>query len=461
MKKKLLGLLGIGIFALCSNAFTAQIKVSEDTFADLQAQIRVFYLNFDKGGYTQTPIDIMKQYKDYRQSHFHVYKYRLGAKGQITKLISFYGNFDANDNEDYQTMLWEAAIYFNFRPEFIIGSGKIRVPFSRHNFVGRHNSPVMSSDGDYFLANQFREALKAVDPLYIGGYRGTQAYKRTDMGMIAKGSIKEGLIKYFVGIFSEDRSENYKDWSLQNGFKTAIIIGPQKSFKNFEYDLRLEFTPTFWGFKQEPNVFDPSSRVYQTYGGRFDFMTFGIGYHHETHLENVNATKYGASSLTRKAYAVDFAFEKRFYQKYLIGAELGYLYFKDTHFYEKVTNQYKKGDAWAWYGEAHLIYDEKIGVGYPGIGFRYEYVNVDGNYKDATSKIHKDLVYKRYGVCLSYYPIRGKKGIDVTNRIGIGFDYVFAEDALEAYIKGKAKTTNNKGWDPTNFTWYIGIYANF
>uniref|UniRef100_A0A7V4JP34 Phosphate-selective porin O and P n=1 Tax=Thermodesulfobacterium geofontis TaxID=1295609 RepID=A0A7V4JP34_9BACT len=448
MKKKLLGLLWIGIFCFSLKANAVQIKISEDTFADLQAQIRVFYLNLDKGGYGFAPTNIMNQYKDYRQHHFQVYKYRLGAKGQIGKLISFYGNLDSNDNEEYQTMLWEGAIYLNFRPEFIIGAGKIRVPFSRHNFVGRHNSPVMSSDGDYFLANQFKEALKPVNP-YEGGYRGTQAYKRTDMGMMVKGSIKDGLIKYFVGIFSEDRSENNKVWSLSGGFGKAQTTGIQKSFKNFEYDVRLEFTPTFWGFKQEPNAFDPSSRVYQTYGGTFDTMTFGIGYHHETHLENADITKYGASSLTRKAYAVDFAFEKRFYKKYLIGAELGYIYFKDTHFYEKVTNIYKKGDAWTWYGEAHLIYDEKIGIGYSGIGFRYEYVEVDGNFQN-----EKNLVYERYGACLSYYPIKGKKGIDVTNRIGIGFDYVKAQDALKAYIK-------NKNWDPTNFTWYVGIYVNF
>jgi len=449
MKRKILSLIGMGIIALgfpfLSKA--AQIKVDEDTFADLQAQIRVFYINADKGGYPFTPFHETSPYRDYRQNHVHVYKYRLGAKGQISKLISFYGNFDSNDNEGYQTMLWEAAIYFNFRPEFIIGGGKIRVPFSRHVFVGRHNSPVMSSDGDYFLASQFREALKAVDP-YLGGYRGRQPYKRTDMGMMIKGSIKDGLLKYFVGIFSEDRFNATRVW--ENGFKAAQTIGPQRDKKNFEYDIRLEFTPTFWGFKQEPNVFDPSSRVYQTYGGAFDTMTFGIGYHHETHLENANATKYGASSLTRKAYAADFSFEKKFYEKYIIGAELGYMYFKDSHFYQTLTGNYKKGDVWTWYGEAHLIYDEKIlGLGFPGIGFRYEYVNVDG-----TSGDKKDLVYERYGACLSYYPIRKKNRIDVTNRVGIGFDYVKARDALKAYIKGK-------NWDDSNLTWYVGVYMQF
>lgn len=449
MKKKLLGLIGIGLLSLGLpvKSKAVQIKIDEDTFADFQAQIRVFYLNADKGNYTLTPFTDSPPYRDYRINHFHIYKYRLGAKGQISKLISFYGNFDANDNEGYQTMLWEAAIYFNFRPEFIIGGGKIRVPFSRHNFVGRHNSPVMSSDGDYFLAGQFKEALIPVNP-YEGGYRGKQAYKRTDMGMMVKGSIKDGLIKYFAGIFSEDRSPNNKVWELSGGY-TKATAGTQETMKNFEYDLRIEFTPTFWGFKQEPNVFDPSSREYQTYGGKFDFMAFGIGYHHETHLNDANATKYGSESLTRKAYAADFAFEKRFYEKYIIGAELGYMYFKDTHFYQIATNKYKKGDAWTWYGEAHLIYDKKIGIGYPGIGFRYEYVNVDGRFQN-----EEDLVYERYGVCLSYYPRKDKRNIDVTNRFGIGFDYVKAEDALKSYIK-------SKNWDDTNFTWYVGIYANF
>ncbi len=450
-KKKLLSLVGVGILTLGLplKGKTAQIKIDEDTFADFQVQVRVFYLNADKGGY-QHPSQSWTSYRDYRSQQFFIYKYRLGTKGQINKLVSFYGNFDSNDIDGYPTMLWEGAIQFNIRPEFVIDAGKIRTPFSRHNFIGRHNSPVISSDGDLFLASQFREALKPVNP-YEGGYRGNQAYKRTDMGLMVKGSIKDGLIKYFAGIYSEDRSNSTKAWSLSGGFKDVNTLPGtyQKSFKNFEYDVRIEFTPTFLGFKQEPNVFDPSSREYQTYGGKLDFMTIGIGYHHEKHLENANKSIYGDSDLTRDAWAADIGFEKRFAKKYIVGAEAGYMYFDDTHFYQVSPNKYKKGDAWTWYGEAHLIYDEKMGIGYPGVGFRYEYVEVDGKFQNK-----KDLAYERYGVCLSYYPIRKKDVIDITNRFGIGFDYVRAKDALKAYIK-------YKNWDDTNFTWYAAVFVNF
>lgn len=183
-------------------------------------------------------------------------------------------------------------------------------------------------------------------------------------------------------------------------------------------------------------------------------MTIGFGYHQEKHLENLDESKYGASSLTRRAYDADFAFEKMFYKKYLIGAELGYMYFKDTHLYQDL-NTYKKGDMWTWYGEAHLIYAEKVGIGFPGIGFRYEYVETDGKFEDSkTGEIFKDLSYDRYGVCLSYYLRKTKRGIDVTNRFGIGFDYVKARDALKEYIKRKDQ-------DDSNFTWYAAVYFNF
>lgn len=435
MKLKFLSLFLLSIFLpsfLPFNSQAFQIKVDEDTFADVQAQIRVFYLNKDED-----------KNHNWRYNYFEVYKYRFGVKGQINNLVSFYTFIDANESNDYQAQLWEGAFQFNFRPEFIVKIGKIRVPFSRHNFVARHNSPVMSSDGNIFLPNQFKEALKAVDP-YAGGLKASQPYKRTDVGMVITGHLKDGMFKYYVGIFNEDRSNSTKVWSFNSGgFGNVKTLSSPEDKNGFEYDIRLEFTPTFWGFKAEKTVFDPSLRVNQTYLGKLDTMTFGIGYHHEKHLDHIDKSTYGTSSLTREAYAADFSFEKTFKTKYVIGAEAGYMYFDDTHFYETSSGEYKKGDAYTWYGEAHIIYNQKIGLGIPGIGFRYEYVNIDGKYKN-----EKDLIYKRYGVCLSYY-YAGRE-----NRIGFGFDFVDADDALEAYIK-------DKGWEESTFTWYVGIYAQF
>jgi len=428
---RVVGILIFLIFTYSLNSKAFQVKIDEDTFANILAQIRVFYLNKDED-----------KNHNYRYNYFEIYKYRLGIKGQLNNLVSFYTFIDANENNNYQAKLWEGGIQFNFCPEFIVKVGKIRVPFSRHNFVSRHNSPVMSSNGDYFLPNQFKEALKAVNP-YAGGMKSSQPFKRTDVGMVIAGFLKDGLFKYYVGIFNEDRSNSNKVWSFNGGFKDVTTLSPPEDKKNFEYDIRFEFTPTFWGFKSEKTVFDPSQRVNQTYLGKMDTMTFGIGYHHEKHLDHIDDSTYGISSFTREAYAVDFSFEKTFKQKYIIGAEAGYMYFDDTHFYETASGKYKKGNAYTWYGEAHIIYNQKIGFGIPGIGFRYEYVDVDGEYNNK-----KDLVYERYGVCLNYY-YAGK-----TNRIGIGFDYINADDALEAYIK-------DNNWEESTFTWYVGIYAQF
>jgi hypothetical protein len=405
---------------------------------NLKAQIRAFYLNRDKD-----------EKHDYRNNYFEVYKFRIAAKGEVSKLIQFYGMVDANENESYAAKLWEGAVQFTFLPEFVIKIGELRIPFSRHNFTARHQSPVMSSDGDYFLPSQFKEALSAVDP-YVGGYRDTQPFKRTDFGTVIAGSIDEGMLKYYVALANEDRSADKKVWKSSGGWIEGkdFVLAPGESVKDkreLEYDARIEFTPTMLGFKSEETVSDPSLRVRQTYLGEMDTMTFGIGYHHEKHLNGADKSTYGSSSLTTDALATDFSFEKKF-GEYITGLELGYMYFNDTHFYES-SDGYKKGDAWTGYADAHLIYGKKIWKGFPGIGVRYEYVDVDGEYKNNEGEIKKDLIYQRYGACLSYW-------FSGVTRIGIGADYVKADDALKAYIK-------DKGWKGDTLVGYLGVYTEF
>jgi chromosome segregation ATPase len=70
---------------------------------DLSAQIRAFYLNRDKD-----------ETHDYRNNYFEVYKFRVAAKGEVSKLIQFYGMIDANENEDYSVKLWEGDFKFVF-----------------------------------------------------------------------------------------------------------------------------------------------------------------------------------------------------------------------------------------------------------------------------------------------------------------------------------------------------------
>jgi hypothetical protein len=300
----------------------------------------------------------------------------------------------------------------------------------------------MSSDGYIFLPDQFKEALKAVNP-YPGGFRSTDAFKRTNFETVIAGSINDGMLKYYAAIANEDRSASNKVWTLAGGFHSATIDGDVNDKRDLEYDARIEFTPTMLGFKSEETVSDPSLRVRQTYLGKMDTMTFGIGYHHEKHLTGADESIYGSSSLSRDAWAADFSFEKKF-GEYITGLELGYMNFDDTHFYE-TTDGYKKGDAWTGYADAHLIYGKKIWMGFPGIGVRYEYVDVDGEYRNNEGDIKKDNIYQRYGACLSYW------FSDVT-RIGIGADYVKADDALKSFIK-------DRGWRGDTIVYYLGVYT--
>lgn len=408
---------------------------------DLYAQIRTFYLNRDEESNRDLSIN-----RDYRNNYFQIYKFRIAAKGELGKLIQFYGMIDANESENYSVNLWEGDVQFTFLPELVVKIGQTRVPFSRHQFVARHQSPVMSSDGNYFLPAQFKEALRAVDP-FVGGYRATQPFKRNDYEMVVAGSIKEGMVKYYAAVANEDRTASNKVWNLSGGFGGATIVSGEsvKDKRGVEYDARIEFTPTMLGFKSEGTVSDPSLRVRQTYLGEMDTMTFGIGYHHEKHLNGADKAKYGDSSLSRDAWAADFSFEKKF-GKYIAGMELGYMNFDDTHFYQ-TAGGYETGGAWAGYADAHLIYGEKLWMGLPGIGFRYEHVEVDGEYQNGAGAIKKDIVYDRYGACVSYW-------FNNATRVGFGADYVKADDALKAYFK-------DKKWDDSTLVWYLGVYAQF
>jgi len=410
-----------------------QIKVNEDTFANVGFNIRVNYLS--------QPED---KDHDYRWNVFQVKKFRVFSIGQISRLVQYYVMFDANfDSQTYQNeaKLWEGGIQLAFAPELILKIGKIRVPFSRNNLRARSVSPVMSSSGNIFIPNQFKEALKAINP-YPGGYKASDPFKRTDFGVVLAGYIKQGLFKYYLGLFNQDRSNATKLWKFSGGWDDVSTVKNYEDKSGFEYDIRIEFTPTFWGFNSENTVFQPHQREAETYLGKMDFMTIGLGYHHEKHLDSVDKATYGTSDLERDAWAVDIAFEKTFGKKYIIGGETGYMYFDDTHLYETLNGEYKKGDAWTWYISGHFTYGKKIGMGYPGIGFRYEYINIDGKYNN-----ENDLVYDRYGLCFDYWFTR-------STRIAVGIDFMKAKDALEKYFE-------DNNWNDSTTNWYVGVYTRF
>ncbi len=430
--KKELQILGLASTLVLSSVGVShagfKVKINDNTYGSIGTQIRIFYLNNDKD-----------TSHNYRYNKVEVGKFRISTKGQVNKLIQFYSIVDTSSKAPNAASLTEAGLQFKFSPIFIVKIGKIRVPFSRHNLTSRYVSPVMSSNGDIFLPDQFKDALKAVNP-YPGGYKTSQPFKRTDFGTVIAGEINKGLFKYYVGIFNDDRSATDKVWN-GTAWTSAATTGSVGDKKGFEYDVRLEFTPTFLGFKSESTVFNPAMREAQTYLGKFDTMTFGIGFHYEKHLDNLNSATYGVSSLTRKGLALDFSIEKKLANVYITGMQLGYMKFWDTHLYQ-VGTTYKKGDVWTWYLGGHVIYGEKVGMGYPGVGFRYEYISVDGKYGNKSN-----LAYDRLGVCFSYWFTR-------KIRIATGVDFVNAKDALKAYF-------NSKNYKDSTKNFYVGLYANF
>ncbi len=435
MKKKfqLLGLAGIFILSFVVPLFGFQVKIDRDTFVNIATKTRTFYLNEDKD-----------KTHNYRSNRIQVSKVRITGKGQINKFVQFYEIFDTyydRKTNENPSSLEEAGVQFSFCPEFVVKFGKIRVPFSRHNFTARHLSPVMSGNGDSFLPDQFKTILKAIKP-YPGRYKASDPFKKTDLGIVIAGYIDNGLFKYYLGFFNEDRSISNKVWTLARGWANATTVESVKDKKGFEYDIRIEFTPTFLGFKSEKTPLYVAMREAQTYLGKFDTFTIGVGYHHEKHLNGLNTATYGMSSLTRHGWDADFSLEKTFAQKYITGLEAGYMNFHNTHLYETAPNIYKKGDSWTWYLGGHLIYGKKMGMGYPGIAFRYEYIEIDGKYHN-----ENNLAYDRYGICFDYWFSRG-------TRIAVGIDFVNAKDALKKYLKANH-------YKYATATWYMGVFTKF
>ena len=433
---KVVGLAGALALGYVASADAAQIKVSDETWADFGVRMKMWYLNKDKRSNSTTN-------DGWHQNVFDVWLTRVYFVGQITPLFRFYSHLDTSSYTDGYATFSEGGINLAFAKEFQVWVGKIRKPFTRAQLTAGF-SQITSQD--YWLDPQ--NQLKTIKA----------ALMKCDLGVMIQGDLVDGMFRYRIGAYNEDRSNATKWWKGDKSIGwTGFSVAPGKKMndkKNFEWNARIEFTPTMLGFKPETaTLIKP--RLYDSYFGSKDVFTIGLGYHYETHTPKGQFGNQLRSELKRKGWTVDAMFEKKF-GCLVPNLQVGYINFSDSHYYNKYRwdgtkwdNPYvKKGDSDIWYVTGQLLYDQVVWLGKPAIAFRYENITGDGEWTDGKIR-KKDLTVETYGVALNYY-IKGQAA-----RISVGFDYTKYDDALKRYLKVDRKE------EDSITDWYVYFQSQF
>jgi hypothetical protein len=401
-KWKVLGIAGALVLSYAVASDAAQIKVDDDTFADLGFWMKVRYVNLDDrandaGASLSTP--------DYSRNVFDVVDARFNIEGQINNIVQFYGEvvtsgaYDSSvynavgiGGRDTKAKLSEGGINLVFMPELQLRLGKIRIPFTRDQQEARY-SYIVQTDWLY-------------DPQGLFDYWRNGLLRIAEGGAVLHGEIAKGMFRYDVGIFnqaSDDEPLNSVAWAA-----------------------RVEFTPTMLGFNPETKT-TGRGWLHDTYlGKKGDILSIGIGYFTQDVAvdpdndqtgsflggvlvpgTNALADLNNAKELDVDAWTIDAFLEKRFGNA-ILNLEAAYVNWDDSHY---VNND--KEDSYYWYAQGQLLYDCVVGIGKPAIYLKYEYMEADNLDTDGD-----DYEMTRWGAGINYY-IAGNAA-----RLVVGFDNV-------------------------------------
>ncbi|MDW8093971.1 MAG: hypothetical protein RMI63_02975, partial [Caldimicrobium sp.] len=304
---KVLGLGSALAIGFVSVADAAQIRVTNDTFADVGLNMKIWYRSLDKRSNSTSG-------GGWSRNVFSVGQGKIYFSGQITKLFKFYGEFDQERDEGLGTgKIGEAAIGLQPMKEFNIMAGLIRKPFSRFHLVSGY-ALLMPQDNFLDPHNSTR-----IRPLLTS---------KADGGLMIHGDLGGGVLTYRLGIFNEDRSNETKvfagflDGTTRRGWVDATSYsGKLNDKKNFEWAGRIEFQPLMLGFKPE-SAATITSKIADTRLGARDIFVIGLGYNKETHTPKLSGgSGLGTSeiilsnipnkALSRTGWTIDMLIEKK------------------------------------------------------------------------------------------------------------------------------------------------------
>jgi hypothetical protein len=272
------------------------------------------------------------------------------------------------------------------------------------------------------------------------------------------GDLADGMFRYKVGVFNENRGTGNKFWAGAGWANIAQTPGTKaNNLKNFEWNARIEFTPTMLGFKPE-SAATITPTVPETYLGSKDVLTIGLGYHTATHTPKARIAGNDVGDLKRKGWTVDAMFEKK-YGNLVPNLQIGYISLDETHYYNRYqwtrsgwgNPVVKKGDTDIWYLAGQLLFDQSVWLGKPAIAFRYEKFTGDGQWTNRTI-LKKDLTAENISLAFNYY-IKGQAA-----RISLGFDQTKYKDALKYFLKYGDPNTK---YEDSITDWYVYFQSMF
>jgi hypothetical protein len=468
---KVVGLAGALALGYVASADAAQIKVDDNTWANFGLNMKIWYYHLDKRS-NSTSND------GWTQNKFDVGQTKVYFTGQVAPAFQFYVELDTNGATGTTTN-GEAGINLAFAKEFQVLAGKIRRPFTR---VQLSSSYAYLTPQGYWLDPQTT----------LGPIKAALGDK--DGGLMVHGDLAGGMFRYRVGVYNENRDAGGKLWiGSYNSTHTFgwFGVGKQRVYyedpnnygeinymqtprtkannlKNFEWNARIEFTPTMLGFKPE-SAATITAKYGDTYLGSKDVFTVGLGYHAETHTPKATVVAsgkdegepftetYNLGDLKRKGWTIDAMFEKK-YGNIVPNLQIGYISLDKTHFYyDYKKDAFKKGDSDIWYVTGQLLFDQVMWLGKPAIAFRYEKIKGDGQFyyydeNTDTEIIKKDLTTETFGLAFNYY-IKGQAA-----RISLGFDQTKYKDALKYFLKTPSGGVKK---EDSITDWYLYLQSQF
>ncbi len=432
---KVLGLAGVLALGYVATSEAAQIKVSDDTWANFGLNMKIWYINKDKRSNSTTS-------GGWSQNEFSIGNAKIYFTGQVNKIFQFYGEFD----QEKSSVLGEAGINLAFAKEFQVLAGKIRKPFTKAQINSGY--AYLTPQG-YWLDPQGVIST-------IKGQLGN-----TDWGLVLHGDLAGGILNYRIGVFNENRDASSKFWSNSGWTGTQDTTKKANDKKNFEWAARVEFQPLMLGFKPD-SAATITGKSADTRLGTKDIFIIGLGYNKETHTTKL--TQLNGKDLDRTGWTIDATFEKKF-GTIVPNLQAGYIAMDETHGYYKYTwdgsrwvSTSKKGDTDIWYIQGQLLYDQVVGLGKPALAFRYEKIKADGEYiyGTTTANYHKkDLEVSTFGLALNYY-IKGQSA-----RISLGFDTTKYDGAAKASLKGYGPNPPSTKKEDRITDWYLYLQSQF
>lgn len=388
-----------GAFALGCAVTTnaAQIKVSDDTWANFGLNLKVWYKNLDERGKS-----------DWKKNVFDVDNARIYFTGQVNKLVQFYADIDSNSaTSGGITTLHEAGVNFSPTQEVQILVGKIRKSFTRADLTDDYAQLIPSG---VFYDPQNNNGGNVNILTYNGVPTG---------GAMVHGDLFNNIVTYRVGIYNTSNEVSTRS----------------KMFKGVEWNARVEFQPLMLGFKPE-SAGTITSKLADSYLGQKDILTVGVGYTKGYTLKRWNKDEHN------DGWTIDATIEKK-YSCYIPNFQVGYVKINNSHI-NPITE--KAEDSKAWYIQTQILYDKIIGIGKPALALRYD--STTNNNAVDVNGFSKDAKLNRLGIAFNYYV----KGQDA--RIALGYDYT-------KYKNGSKDILKSSNLDDSISDWYLYLQTKF